>query len=45
MGKQIMEKTGKIATVQRHLGGNNTVYSMQYSRISADELHDVINDR
>jgi integrase len=45
MGKHIMEKTGNVAAVQRQLGHKNAAYSMQYSRITADELRDVINDR
>jgi site-specific recombinase XerD len=45
MGKHIMEKTGNVAAVQRQLGHKNAVYSMQYSRITADELDDVINQR
>lgn len=45
MGKHIMEKTGNIAAVQRQLGHRNAVYSMQYSRITADELDEVINQR
>jgi site-specific recombinase XerD len=45
MGKHIMEKTGNVAAVQRQLGHKNAVYSMQYSRITADELRDVINSR
>lgn len=45
MGKHIMEKTGNIAAVQRQLGHKNAVYSMQYSRITEEELHEVINDR
>lgn len=45
MGKHIMEKTGNVAAVQRQLGHRNAVYSMQYSRITADELCEVINDR
>jgi len=45
MGKHIMEKTGNIAAVQRQLGHKNAAYSMQYSRITAEELGDVINDR
>jgi integrase len=45
MGKHIMEKTGNIAAVQRQLGHKNAAYSMQYSRITAEELRDVINDR
>lgn len=45
MGKHIMEKTGNVAAVQRQLGHKNAVYSMQYSRITAEELGEVINDR
>lgn len=33
-----MEKTGKIGEVQRQLDYKNVVYSMQHSRITADEL-------
>jgi site-specific recombinase XerD len=45
MGKHIIEETGNIAAVQRQLGHKNVAYSMQYSRITAEELGDVINDR
>jgi integrase len=45
MGKHIMEKTGNIDAVRRQLGHKNAAYSMQYSRITAEELRDVINDR
>ena len=38
MGKHIIEKTGNIAAVQRQLGHKNVAYSMQYSRITAEEL-------
>jgi len=40
-----MEKTGSTVAVQSQSGRKNTVYSMQYSRITADELRDVINSR
>ena len=45
MGKHIMEKTGNVAAVQRQLGHKNATYSMQYARITAEELRDIINDR
>jgi len=45
MGKHLIEKTGNIAAVQRQLGHKNAAYSMQYARISADELSDALNDR
>lgn len=40
-----MEKTGNVAAVERQLGHKNAVYSMQYSRITAEELRDLINSR
>jgi integrase len=45
MGKHIIEKTGNIAAVQRQLGHKNATYSMQYARITKEELLDVIDDR
>ena len=45
MGKHIIEKTGNIAAVQRQLGHKNATYSMQYARITGEELRDVIDDR
>lgn len=45
MGKHIIAKTGNVAAVQRQLGHKNAVYSMQYARITAEELDKVINDR
>lgn len=45
MGKHIIEKTGNIAAVQRQLGHRNAIYSMQYARITKQELLDVIDDR
>jgi len=44
MGKLIMERTGNVAAVQRQLGHRNAVYSMQYSRITSEELRDVLNN-
>ena len=35
----------KVAAVQRQLGHRNAAYSMQYSRITAEELSNVINSR
>jgi site-specific recombinase XerD len=45
MGRHIMEKTGNVAAVQRQLGHKNAAYSLQYSRITEDELNDVVDDR
>ena len=38
MGKDIIEKTGNIAAVQRQLGYTNPAYSVQYARITDKEL-------
>ncbi len=45
MGRHIMEKTGNVAAIQRQLGHKNAAYSMQYARISAEELSKVLEDR
>jgi len=45
MGKHIIEKTGNMAAVQRQLGHRNPAYSVQYARITADELLGVLDDR
>jgi integrase len=45
MGKHIIEKTGNVTAVQRQLGHKNAVYSMQYARITKEELLSVIDDR
>jgi integrase len=45
MGRHIMEKTGNVAAVQRQLGHKNAAYSLQYSRITEEELNDVVDDR
>ena len=45
IGRHIMEKTGNVAAVQRQLGHKNAAYSMQYARITADELQEVLNNR
>lgn len=45
MGKHIIEKTGNIAAVQKQLGHKNAVYSMQYARITKEELKIVLDDR
>jgi site-specific recombinase XerD len=45
MGKHIMAKTGNLAAVQRQLGHKNAAYSMQYSRVSGEEIQNVLNDR
>jgi integrase/recombinase XerC len=45
MGKHIIERTGNVAAVQRQLGHRNAAYSMQYARITGEELRGVIDDR
>ena len=45
MGKHIMEKTGNLAAVQKQLGHKNAAYSMQYARITGEELKNVLDDR
>jgi integrase len=45
MGKHIIERTGNVAAVQRQLGHKNATYSMQYARITGEELRGVIDDR
>lgn len=44
MGKHLIEKKGNIAAVQRQLGHKNAAYSMQYSRVTAQELQEAINE-
>ena len=45
MGKHIIEKTGNIAAVQKQLGHRQAAYSMQYARITAEELSRVLDER
>jgi hypothetical protein len=40
-----MEKTGNVAAVQRQLGHKNAAYSLQYARITEEELNQVMDDR
>lgn len=45
MGRHIIAKTGNIAAVQRQLGHKNAAYSIQYSRVTKEEMDSVLNDR
>jgi integrase len=45
MGQHIMAKTGNIAAVQRQLGHRHAAYSMQYARVSEQQLANVLDDR
>jgi site-specific recombinase XerC len=40
MGRHLIEKTGNIAAVQRQFGHTNAAYSIQYARITDQELAD-----
>ena len=45
MGKHIMDKTRNIAAVQWQLGHRQSAYAMQYARVTAAELGQVLEDR
>jgi len=45
MGRHLIEKTGNIASVQRQLGHKNAAYSIQYLRITDEELNQVLDER
>jgi site-specific recombinase XerD len=45
MGRYIIEKTGNVAAVQRQLGHKNAAYSLQYARITDEELNVVLDER
>ena len=45
MGVHLMKKFGNVAAVQRQLGHKNAAYSIQYARVTSDELQDALNDR
>jgi len=45
VGKHIIEKTGNVEAVQRQLGHKNPAYSMQYMRITKEELKKVMDER
>jgi integrase len=45
VGRHIMEKTGNVAAVQRQLGHKNAAYSLQYARITEEELNQVMDER
>lgn len=45
MGRHIMEKSnGNVSAVQRQLGHKNACYSLQYSRITGDELNAILDE-
>lgn len=46
MGRHVMEKSGgNAAAVARQLKHKNVAYSLQYSRVTTDEMHTMLNDR
>jgi len=45
MGRHIIAKTGNVAAVQRQLGHKNAAYSLQYARITKEELNAALDDR
>ncbi len=45
MGRKKKKKTGNIAAVQRQLGHTNAAYSIQYARVTGQELADALDDR
>lgn len=45
MGKYLIEKTGNVAAVKKQLGHKNAAYSMEYARITGDELARVLDER
>ena len=45
MGRHLIEKTQNIAAVQRQLNHKNVGYSSQYTRITAKEMDEALNDR
>ncbi len=45
MGRHLIEKTGNVAAVQRQLGHQNAAYSIQYTRITDEELNSVLDNR
>jgi site-specific recombinase XerD len=45
MGRFLIQHTGNVESVQRQLGHRNATYSMQYSRITDQELEDALAKR
>ena len=45
MGKHLMAKTGNVAAIQRQLGHRQAAYALQYARMTAEELEQILEDR
>ncbi len=45
MGRHLIEKSGNITAVQRQLGHTYAAYSIQYARVTDQELAEALDDR
>jgi hypothetical protein len=45
MGKYLIEKIGNLTAVRRQPGHTNATYAIQYTRISDEELGNILEDR
>lgn len=45
MGRHVIEKTGNASAVARQLKHRNLTYSLQYARVTAEEMSATLNDR
>ena len=45
MGRHLIEKTGNIAAVQRQLGHTNAADSIQYAKVTDQELAEALDER
>ena len=45
MGRHLMKKTGNAAAVQRQLGHSHVAFSLQYARITDEELQRLLDER
>jgi site-specific recombinase XerD len=45
MGRFLIEQTGNVEAVQRQLGHRNAAYSLQYARITEQELEETLEKR
>jgi hypothetical protein len=45
MGRHFIEKAGNIAAVHRQVGHAKAAYSIQYARVTDQELAEALDDR
>jgi len=45
MGRFLIEKTGNISVVQQQLGHRNATFSLEYARVTDDEIKGVLDER